>query len=71
MGAVAVIGAGVADWALAGVRVREAADPASVRAAWDALDDDVSVVLLTADAAAVFGAELAEPGRRLVAVIPS
>ncbi|WP_439657895.1 hypothetical protein ACSHWB_36675 [Lentzea sp. HUAS TT2] len=71
MGAVAVIGAGVADWALAGVRVSEAADPAAVRVAWDSLGDDVSVVLLTDAAAAVLGTELAEAGTRLVAVIPS
>ncbi len=66
-----MIGAGVAGWALAGVRVREAADPASVRVAWNGLDGDVSVVLLTGDAAAVLRAELAEPSTRLVAVIPS
>jgi hypothetical protein len=68
---VAVIGAGVADWALAGVRVREAADAASVRLAWHGLGDDVSVVLLTDDAAAVLSAELAHTGGPLVAVIPS
>jgi hypothetical protein len=68
---VAVIGAGVADWALAGVRVCEAADPASVRVAWSSLGDDVSVVLLTDAAAAVLSAEVAGTGPRLVAVIPS
>lgn len=66
-----MIGAGVADWALAGVRVREAPDPVSVRVAWDSLGDDVSVVLLTEAAAAVLDTELAEAGTRLVAVIPS
>lgn len=66
-----MIGAGVADWALAGVRVCEAADPAAVRLAWSGLSDDVSVVLLTNAAAAVLGAEIAETGPRLVAVIPS
>jgi vacuolar-type H+-ATPase subunit F/Vma7 len=71
VGAVAVIGAGVSDWALAGVRVSEAADAASVRRAWNSLGDDVSVVLLTGTAAAALSAELAVDDRPLVAVIPS
>ncbi|MET8763378.1 V-type ATP synthase subunit F [Lentzea sp. NPDC004782] len=71
MGAVAVIGAGVADWALAGVRVREATEPASVHQAWNSLGDDVSVVLLTDAAAAVLNAELAVTDWPLVVVIPS
>jgi vacuolar-type H+-ATPase subunit F/Vma7 len=71
VGAVAVIGAGVADWALAGVRVSEATDAASVRLAWNGLGDDVSVVLLTGTAAAALSAELEGNDRPLVAVIPS
>ncbi|MFJ8962686.1 hypothetical protein ACIRG5_25170 [Lentzea sp. NPDC102401] len=71
MGAVAVIGAGVSDWALAGVRVAEATDAASVRRAWNDLGEDVSVVLLTGTAAAALSTELAGNDRPLVAVIPS
>jgi vacuolar-type H+-ATPase subunit F/Vma7 len=69
--AVAVIGAGVTDWALAGVRVREAPDAASVHRAWSSLGDDVSVVLLTDAAAAVLRAELERTDWPLVVVIPS
>ncbi|USX53931.1 hypothetical protein [Lentzea sp. HUAS12] len=71
MGAVAVIGAGVGDWALAGVRVREATDAAAVHLAWSGLGDDVSVVLLTGAAAEVLSAQLAGTDWPLVVVIPS
>ncbi len=71
MGAVAVIGAGVSAWALAGVRVSEATDAQSVRLAWNNLGHDVSVVLLTGTAAEALSAELAGNDCPLVAVIPS
>jgi vacuolar-type H+-ATPase subunit F/Vma7 len=43
----------VEGFALAGVGVVAADDPAAVRAAWEALGPDVAVVLLTASAQAV------------------
>lgn len=45
----------VAGFGLAGAVVVPAADDASVRAAWDGLDDDVAVVILTPMAARALG----------------
>ncbi|GAB2862087.1 V-type proton ATPase subunit F family protein [Lentzea nigeriaca] len=70
MGAVAVIGTGVDGWALAGARVHEVGDDASVRMAWSSLEDDVSVVLLTEEAARVLRAELVATSWPLVVVMP-
>jgi vacuolar-type H+-ATPase subunit F/Vma7 len=68
----------VAGFALAGAEVVVAEDPAGVRAAVAALDDDVAVLLLTPRAAAALGGpdgagaplELA-PGRPLPVVMPA
>ncbi|TYB40147.1 V-type ATP synthase subunit F [Actinomadura chibensis] len=53
MAHIAVIGerARVEGWALGGALAVPADDPDEVRAAWHALDDDVSVVVLTPAAA--------------------
>ncbi|WP_067453166.1 hypothetical protein [Actinomadura macra] len=59
MAHIAVIGepARVEGWALGGARVGAADGPEAVLAAWDALGDDVSVVVLTAEAARCVEAE--------------
>jgi vacuolar-type H+-ATPase subunit F/Vma7 len=58
-------------FALAGVDVIAADDPASARAAWDALPGDVALVILTPAAhAALEAEELGQPGRRLWVVLP-
>ncbi len=58
-------------FALAGVSVVLAADPADARAAWAALSADVALVILTPAAHAALGAdELAEHAQRLWAVLP-
>ena len=73
MGRVAAIGAGsgVTGFALAGVVVAEAADPAAVHAAWDALPADVDLVVLTPLAADVLR-DRTPPGhgRPLTVVLP-
>lgn len=62
-GRVVAIGSAVelAGYALAGVEVIAATEPAAVRRAWSELGDDVALVLLTADARR----ELPEPIARL------
>ena len=45
-------------WALAGVELLEPTDADEVRAAWSALDADVGLVVLTADARAALSAHL-------------
>ena len=58
-------------FALAGVDVVAAADPADARAAWAALSADVALVILTpAVHAALEGDELAQRGQRLWVVLP-
>lgn len=47
-------------YALAGVEVLPASDPASARQAWLSLPDDVALVLLTRTALEALGPELAE-----------
>ncbi|MEU7872110.1 hypothetical protein [Dactylosporangium sp. NPDC049140] len=68
---VAAIGAEAAirGYAVAGVTVLPAGDPIAVRAAWQSLDPDVAVVVLTAQAARVLGDAVADPAR-MVAVLP-
>lgn len=71
MASVAAIGerALVAGFALAGALAREAETADEVRAAWNALPEDVAVVLLTPAAAAVLAAERAA-GWPMTAVMP-
>jgi vacuolar-type H+-ATPase subunit F/Vma7 len=58
-------------FALAGVSVAAAADPAGARAAWAALPADVALVILTRAAHAALAAdELARAGQRLWVVLP-
>ncbi|HET7487197.1 MAG TPA: hypothetical protein VFJ85_04665 [Acidimicrobiales bacterium] len=66
-GRVAVLGGSprVDGWALAGAVVVPAEGPDAVRRAWDALPDDVAVVMVTPEAAPHVGA-----GDRLVVVLP-
>lgn len=73
MGAVVVIGerARVSGFALAGAEVVVAEDPESVRRAWDALDDDAGLVIVTPAAAAALGTEPLSAVPPLVAVMPS
>jgi vacuolar-type H+-ATPase subunit F/Vma7 len=67
---VAVIGEDVRveGFGLAGALVCPAYGETAVRAAWDALEEDVSVVLLTPAAAAALAG--VAPGSRLTAVMP-
>lgn len=71
MARVAVIGerASVEGWALAGAEVHGADDAAGVRQAWDGLDAEVEVVVLT-PAAAGHLAGVLKAGRRLTVVLP-
>jgi vacuolar-type H+-ATPase subunit F/Vma7 len=58
-------------FALAGVDVADASDPAGARAAWAALSADVALVILTPAAHAALAAdELGQDGRRLWVVLP-
>ena len=58
-------------FALAGVDVAVAEDPAGARAAWVALAPEVALVILTPAAhAALAGGELDAEGRRLWVVLP-
>lgn len=71
---VAVLGepARVRGYSLAGAIVHACPDPESVRAAWDALGDDVTVVVLTAAAATALD-DRTRPGgdrRRMTVVLP-
>jgi vacuolar-type H+-ATPase subunit F/Vma7 len=71
--AIAVIGERerVRGFAFAGVRVAAAEEPAAVRAAWEALGEDVTLVILTAAARRALGPELERaPGRRLHVAMP-
>ena len=69
MSTVAVIGisAQVAGFTLAGARVFPADSAAQARVAWQALPDDVAVVILTKDAADAVGTEHTD---RLTVVLP-
>jgi vacuolar-type H+-ATPase subunit F/Vma7 len=60
----------VAGFALAGARTVVAEDEPDLVAAWDALDGDVAMVLLTPAAAAALEGRLAERPDLLVAVLP-
>ncbi|GAA1898402.1 V-type ATP synthase subunit F [Actinomadura bangladeshensis] len=73
MAHIAVIGerARVEGWALGGARAVPADDPEEVRAAWEALDDEVAVVVLTPEAArCVEGERERHPGAVLIVVMP-
>ena len=72
MSRVAVIGAGprVGGYALAGVRVIVAEEPAEVRAAWRDLPADVALVLLTDAAAAALAGDRGDRTLPLVVVMP-
>lgn len=75
MGRVLVIGerARVAGFALAGADVRPADDAAAVSRAWPTDISDVAVVVLTPQAAAILGSQLAQaptPSRPLLVVLP-
>jgi len=61
MSAVVAIGEGVRldGYALAGVEVVDAADPAAARRAWDELPADVELVLLSPAAQAALATQLA------------
>ena len=59
----------LAGYALAGVEVVDVRDPEAVRRAWDGLEDDVAVVLLTTEARRSLTAPLL-PADRLWAVLP-
>jgi vacuolar-type H+-ATPase subunit F/Vma7 len=60
----------VRGFALAGVRVLSAADETAVRAAWEALDADIGLVILTPAAAQGLGHELSSAARRLWVELP-
>jgi vacuolar-type H+-ATPase subunit F/Vma7 len=72
MAGVAVIGAWgrVRGWVLSGATVRGADSADEVRVAWRELDPDVTVVVLTEQAAEILSEERGKPGSPLVAVIP-
>ncbi|MCQ1953722.1 hypothetical protein [Arthrobacter sp. zg-Y238] len=72
-GTVAAVGnpALLEGYRLAGAVLYPAAGAADVRAVWAGLPDSVCVVLLTPDAAAELGIELADPASPLTAVLPS
>lgn len=63
MGLLVVLGeaARVAAFALGGATVIPAEDPDTVRRSWDALPDDVAVVVLTGLAAAALGHDVTRP----------
>ncbi len=60
----------VRGFALAGVGVRATADADAARAAWEALDADVGLVILTPAAADALRPELAGAPRRLWVELP-
>lgn len=60
----------VRGFALAGVGVAPAADEQAARAAWDALDADVGLVILTPSAARALRDELASAPQRLWVELP-
>jgi vacuolar-type H+-ATPase subunit F/Vma7 len=57
-------------FALVGAEVASAHTPAEVRAAWAALGDDVSLLVLTPAAASALEAELVRRDDLLLAVLP-
>jgi vacuolar-type H+-ATPase subunit F/Vma7 len=57
-------------FALVGAEVACAHTPEEVRAAWAALGDDVSLLVLTRAAASALGTELARRDDLLLAVLP-
>lgn len=59
----------LAGYALAGVEVLDATDPELVRRQWDGLDDDVGLVLLTAEARRALPGPI-EAGERLWIALP-
>jgi len=61
--------ASVSGFALAGAAVHVAADAAAVVSAWERLDDDVGLVVLTPRAAAALGRRL-RSASALVCVLP-
>jgi vacuolar-type H+-ATPase subunit F/Vma7 len=71
MGRVAVLGdpAVVRGWALAGLVPAEAAGTAQVRQRWAALPGDVSMVIVSREAAAALG-DLMSATTRTVVVLP-
>jgi len=73
MGLLVVLGeaARVARFALGGATVTSADDPDTVRRRWEALPDDVAVVVLTEQAAAALGADTAPRDHVLRVVMPS
>lgn len=72
MGRVAVLGeeVSVQGYGLAGAVVVVAEDADAVRAAWDSLDEDVAVVILTQTAAQVLGEALTAGQQPLAVVMP-
>jgi len=72
MGLLVVLGeaARVGNFALGGATVIPAEDPEAVRRSWQALPDEVGVVVLTEQAAAALG-DVAERDRVLRVVMPS
>jgi vacuolar-type H+-ATPase subunit F/Vma7 len=64
-------GADVRGYALAGVVVHAAADPAAALRAWEALPADVGCLLLTEAAHAVLAGRLHERPELLWAVVPA
>jgi vacuolar-type H+-ATPase subunit F/Vma7 len=60
----------VRGFALAGVVVAAVADETAARNAWEALDDDVGLVILTPTAARGLRQELARAPRRLFVELP-
>ena len=57
-------------FALAGVRLLAAGTPETVRETWDALADDVALVVLTRDAAGALGDRRWERADLLTVVVP-
>jgi vacuolar-type H+-ATPase subunit F/Vma7 len=72
MSGVAAIGEGsrIRGFALAGVTVVAAPDETAARAAWEALDPDVGLVILTPEAARALGSALWANTRRLWVELP-
>ncbi len=72
MGRVVAIGTGraVGGYALAGIAVVDAPTDRAARAAWADLHPDVAMALLTTDAAAAIGADLADHPDVLTVVLP-
>jgi vacuolar-type H+-ATPase subunit F/Vma7 len=60
----------IAGYGLAGAEVLPAKDGRSVVAAWDALGDDVALVILTPSAQAALQDRLGDEGRRVWVVLP-